>query len=235
MKYPGCSIFHRFAALTLVALAFGIAPSATALAQTIDEVIIPRKTEVFITLERSISTRTASVGDKFFGLVSVPLTQDDKIVVPVGSYILGHVDSTRRAPRVKGEGELVLRFDTVILPDGTTREMRAAVVSAEGHHTDKTDEEGTIQAPGEQGEDTAKGAAAGATAGGTIGAIAGRSWKGAGIGLGAGAATGAVIGALKRNKEVVLPKGSSITVVLDKDIRFVKPAPHKSGQPLGEE
>ena len=233
MRFSKTASGH-FAPQILILIALTASTLWTVLAQTIDEVTIPRKTEVFITLEKSISTRTAAVGDKFFGQVSVPITQNDKIVVPVGSYIIGHVDSIRRAPRVKGQGELTLRFDTVILPDGTTREMRAAVSSAEGYETDKTSEEGKIQASGESTEDTAKGTAAGAATGGTIGSIAGRSWKGAGIGAGIGAATGAVVGILKRNKEVMLPKGSSVTIILDNDIRFVRPAPVKTGEKLTE-
>ncbi|RPJ80685.1 MAG: hypothetical protein EHM18_18105 [Acidobacteria bacterium] len=200
-------------------------------AQIIDDLTISRKTEIFITLERSISTRTASTGDKFYGRIAVPVTANDKIVIPVGSYIIGHVDTSKEAPRVRGKAELGLKFDTVILPDGTTREMKAVIGSAEGYET-ATDEQGKIRASGAQGEDVGKGAVAGGTIGGTLGGIGTRSLKGVGIGAGAGAATGAIIGALKKNKEVDLPKGTSITVVLDSDIRFARPAPPSQGKPL---
>ncbi len=227
-------IVRRTVVLFLLFAACSVGPLVEVLAQTIDEVTIPKKTEIFITLERSISSRTASTGDKFFGLVAVPITQNDKIVVPVGTYILGHVDSFRRAPRVKGQGELILRFDTVILPDGTTREMRAALSSAEGYETDKTTEEGKVHAAGDQTEEVAKKAATGAGTGAVVGSIAKHSWSGAGIGAGVGAATGAVLGVFKRNNDVNLPKGSSVTIVLDNDIRFVKPSPVKQGEPLGQ-
>jgi len=200
-------------------------------AQTIDELTIPRKTEIFITLERTISTRTASTGDKFFGRIAVPVTANDKIVIPVGSYIIGHVDISKQAPRVRGKAELGLKFDTIILPDGTTRDMEAMLGSAEGYET-ATDEEGKIRASGGEGDVVGKGAVAGGTIGGTMGGIGTRSLKGVGIGAGAGAATGAIIGALRKNKEVDLPRGTSITVILDSDIRFTKPASPSQGKPL---
>jgi len=201
-------------------------------AQTIDDLTITRKTEIFITLERSISTRTASSGDKFYGRIAVPVTQNDKIVVPVGSYIIGHVDTSKEAPRLRGKAELGLKFDTIILPDGTTRDIQAVVGSAEGYENTSPSEEGKIQASGGQGEAAGKGAVAGGTIGGTLGGIGTRSLKGVGIGAGAGAATGAIIGALRKNKEVDLPRGTSITVILDTDIHFTKPAPPSQGKPL---
>ncbi|RPI29117.1 MAG: hypothetical protein EHM61_02670 [Acidobacteria bacterium] len=201
-------------------------------AQTIDNVTISKKTEIFITLERSISSRTASTGDKFYGRIAVPVTVNDKIVLPVGSYVIGHVDTSKEAGRLRGKAELGLKFDTIILPDGTTRDIRAVLASAEGYETGSPDEEGKIQASGGQAEDIGKGTLAGGTVGGTIGGLGSRSWRGVGIGAGAGAATGAIIGALKKNREVDLPKGASITVVLDSDIRFAKPEPPSQGKPL---
>ncbi len=201
-------------------------------AQTIDELTIPKKTEIFITLERSISTRTASTGDKFYGRIAVPVTANDKIVLPVGSYIIGHVDTSKEAPRLRGKAELGLKFDTIILPDGTTRDIEAVVAAAEGYESSSTNEEGKIQASGGQSGDVGKGAVAGGTIGAAAGGWGSHSWKGVGIGAGAGAATGAIIGALKKNQEVDLPKGASITVLLDNDIRFTKPAPPAQGKPL---
>lgn len=202
-------------------------------AQTIDELTIPKKTEIFITLERSISTRTATAGDKFYGQIAVPLTANDKIVVPVGSFIIGHVDITKEAPRLRGKAELGLRFDTIILPDGTTRDIQAILESAEGYETAAPNEEGKVSASGGQAETVGKGALAGGSIGMLGGGLANRgSWKGVAIGGGVGAATGAIVGALMKNKEVDLPRGSSITVILDNDIRFTKPAPPSQGKPL---
>ncbi|MFB3906569.1 MAG: hypothetical protein ACE15E_24270 [Acidobacteriota bacterium] len=201
-------------------------------AQTIDEVTIPKKTEIFITLERSISTRTASAGDKFYGRITVPVTANDKIVIPVGSYIIGHVDTVKEAPRLRGNAQLGLKFDTIILPDGTTRDIAGVLSSAEGYENATSSEEGKIQPQGGQGDEIGKGTVAGGTVGGTLGGVGTRSLKGVGIGAGAGAATGLLIAALRKNKEVDLPRGTSITVMLDNDIRFTRPIPPSQGKPL---
>jgi hypothetical protein len=200
--------------------------------QTIDELVIPRKTEIFVTLERRISTKTAAAGDKFYGRIAVPITQNDQVVIPVGSYVIGHIDSAREAGRVRGKASLALKFDTIILPNGTTREMRAVLSSAEGYETAPPSEEGSLEGEGVRPEDVARGAVTGASIGTTVGVVGTRSLKGAGIGAGAGAATGAVIGALRKNQEVDLPRGSSITVVLDTDVRFVRPGPDNPRDPL---
>jgi len=198
-------------------------------AQTIDDVVIPRKTELFIRLERSISSRTATAGDKFYGRIAVPVTINDHIIIPSESYVIGHVESAKEAGRVRGTGALGLRLDTVILPDGTTRELQATLSSAEGYETSQPNEEGKVKAQSDQGSVAAESGVKGASVGAVTGGVTRHSWSGVGMGAGIGAATGAVLGVLKKNNEVNLPSGSSITVVLDSDVRFVKPATKQEG------
>ncbi len=220
-----------------------LALSGLCLGQTIDEVVIPRKTEMFITLERALNTKTVSPGDSFFGLVAVPFTQNDKIVIPAGSYVKGQVETAKKPGRINGTGELTLRFNLLILPDGTTREFQAMASSAEGYETKGGSEEGKIKAESNQASDVGKGAIYGAPIGASVGAVAGvgsnndrTDWSrvrtGAVVGAGGGAAVGALVGLLLRNTQVDLAKGTVITVVLDKDVRFVKPAPETPKKPL---
>lgn len=206
--------------LRLLCLMFSL---GVVLAQTLDEVVIPAKTEIFLTLERTVSTRTASAGDKFYGRVAVPLTLEDRIVIPAGAYIIGHVDHSKKPGSVKGKAQIELKFDTIILPDGTTRQIRAVAESAEGYQSDPRDEEGKIEASGSQGRETAETAAGGAVTGGVIGGVATRSWKGMGVGSAIGAAGGAIAGVFKKGEDVVLPKGTSVTIQLHESVRFVRP------------
>ena len=206
-----------------VAWAVLIVACATSFAQTLDDAVIPRKTEIFVQLKRSLNTKIARTGDRFHGQVEVPVTVEDKIIIPKGSFIIGHVDVSRTGGRVKGKPEMRLLFDTVILPGGTTRDIRAVLASAEGQKLDETREDGTIQGQGGQTGEVAGTATKGAIPGAGIGAIAG-GWKGVGIGGAAGAATGALIGLLKKGKPVYLPRGSSIIIQLENDIQFVKPS-----------
>ena len=202
----------------------------------LDGVVIPRKTDLFIELMRSINSKTAQVGDKFSATVQVPVTLNDTIIIPVGSYVIGHVEDRKAAGYVKGKAQMLLGFDTVILPDGTTRQIRAVVQSADKYSSDPADETGRVEAPGNQGKEVAvgaaKGAATGAITGATIGIFNGRTMRGAGIGSLMGAAGGALIGLLDKGEEVELPKGAGLTIQLQDDIEFVKPEPVNRGQTL---
>lgn len=209
----------------MVIAAFLLLSATLAQGEPIDTAVIPAKTEIFVRLQRTINTKTATDGDKFHGEIEVPVTAGDQIIIPVGSYIIGHVDLSRQAGRLKGKSELRLVFDSVILPDGVTRQIRAVVQSAESERTKPGDEEGTLQGGGGQASETAGGAAGGAIAGGVTGGLGTRSWSGAGVGAAIGAAAGGLIGALKKGEDVVLQRGSSITVQLEDDIAFAKPKP----------
>jgi len=133
---------------------------------------------------------------------------------------------------LKGQAELILGFDTIILPDGTTRNIEAVVQSAEGARTTSSDEEGRLTASGDQGKATAAGATGGAIAGGTIGAISDRSFKGMGVGAAIGSGVGALLGLFKKGDDIVLEKGTTLVIQLRDDIRFVKPRPPARGTPL---
>lgn len=206
-----------------------LALSTTLSAQSLDDAVIPRKTEVFFTLERSLSTKTASSGDKFYGRVSVPITHNDQVVIPVGSYLIGHVDTSRKPGYLRGKSKIALTFDTIILPDGTTRKLEAVLQSAEGYETDLRSEKGEIQPEGNQPSKTIGGAARGGVMGAVIGVMASGGLKGAGVGGAIGAAAGALAGLFQKGEHVTLPKGSSIIVQLESDVRFVKPTPPRRG------
>ena len=202
------------------------------LGQKLDDLVIAQKTEIFLTLQRTISTQTAQSGDKFSGQIAVPVTSDDQIIIPVGSYVIGHVEMAESPGHLKGRGQLILGFDTIILPDGTTRNIEATVQSAEGEKTDPIDEEGKLTALGAQGKETAAGAVGGAVAGGTIGAISDGSFKGMAVGAVIGSGIGALMDLFKKGDEVVLEKGATLVIQLRDDIRFVKPRPPTLGTPM---
>src|SRR5713101_10108091 len=78
------------------------------------------------------------------------------------------------------------------------------------------DSEGKVTSPGGKGKDA--GTIAETTAAGAgIGAIAGRA-KGLGIGAGIGAAAGLAAVLLTRGPEAELPRGSTLDVVLERDL-----------------
>lgn len=208
----------------------------TNMAQSLDGVVLPAKTDIFVRLQRSLNSKTVSPGDKFSTLVEVPVTVDDQIVIPVGSYMLGHVASKETAGYIEGKANLVLIFDTVILRNGVTRQLRAHVQSAEGYQSNPENEDGELVAEGNQGEEVAVGAATGAVIGlitaGTATVFSRGHPRAFEIGPGIGAAGGALLALLKKGDEVELPRGTSLTIQLQEAVEFVKPQPRSSRQRL---
>jgi len=227
-------MFYQIALLVIFSAFLG-----TGVAQSLDGVILPAKTDIFVRLQRSLNSKTVSPGDKFATLVEVPVAVDDRIVIPVGSYMLGHVSSKETAGYIEGKANLVLVFDTVILRNGVTRQLRAHVQSAEGYESNPESEEGELVAGGNQGEEVAVGAATGAVIGlitaGTAQVFGRGGPRAFELGPGIGAAGGALLGLLKKGEEVELPRGSSLTIQLQEEVEFVKPQPRSRGQRLDKQ
>jgi type IV secretion system protein VirB10 len=203
------------------------APRAASNGQTIT---VPAGTRLGVTMENGISTNSAKPGDSVYFRTSFPVTMNNKVVIPVGSYLRGEVTESKRPGRVKGKGELRIRLNTLILPNGYTVDL-----NAEPHSTDaggtKTDSEGKITGPGGKGKD-AETIATTTVAGAGIGAIAGGG-KGAGIGAGIGGLAGLAAVLLTRGPDAQLPRGSSMDLVLERDLQLESEQVHYTnvGQP----
>lgn len=182
------------------------------------QVIVPTGTRIGVVLENGISTATAKPGDSVYFRTSFPITINNKVVVPVGSYLRGEISDSKRPGRVKGKGELRLRLNTLIFPNGYTVDMNAEPHSTDSGSQTTTDSEGKITGPGGKGADVQKVATA-TIAGAGIGAIAGGG-KGAGIGAGTGGLVGLAAVLLSRGPEAQLPRGSSMDLVLEHDLQL---------------
>lgn len=185
---------------------------------------VPTGTRIPLSLINSVSTRSAAPGDRVYLETTFPIFVDGKIVVPPGSYVLGTITSTKRPGRVKGKGEMHLRFDSLTLPNGVTRDFRARVGGLDGGLRDGLDrEEGTIKGDSDKGSDVMTGIGTTVT-GGQLGALgglaAGNVGRGAGVGLAGGAAAGLATILLTRGPDVVLPTGTNLELVTDRPLSF---------------
>jgi hypothetical protein len=178
-------------------------------------IMIPSGTRIGVTLENGISTATAKAGDSVYFRTSFPVTMNNKVVMPVGSYLRGEITESKRPGHVKGRGELRMKLNTLILPNGYTVDLNAAPHSTDASQT-KTDSEGKMTGPGGKGKD-AETVATTTAAGAGIGAIAGGA-KGLGIGAGVGAVGGLAAVLLSRGPEAQLPRGSSMDLVLEHEL-----------------
>src|SRR6266852_6180619 len=182
-----------------------------------EKIIVPSGTRVGVVLQNGISTHSAKAGDSVYLQTSFPITQSNRIVIPVGSYLRGELLEAKRPGRIKGRGEFRMRLDTLILPNGYTVDLRAAPRSADSGGNETTDSEGKVTGGGNKGKKAGTVVSTTATGAG-IGAIASRSAKGAGIGAGIGAAAGLAAVLLSRGPEAELPRGSTMDIVLEREL-----------------
>lgn len=187
-------------------------------------VTVPRGTRVPLALINSVSTKHAAVGDKIYLESVYPVVVDGRIMIPPGTYVSGSVTSSKRPGRVKGKGELYLRFEHMILPNGTMRDFTGRIGQLDGRSPEGFErEEGKISSEGSKGEDAgtvAQTTAAGASVGVLAGAAANNAGMGVGLGAAAGAAAGLASVLLTRGPDATLERGTQLDMVLDRDLYF---------------
>jgi hypothetical protein len=181
-----------------------------------EKITVPAGTRVAVVLENGISTRSAKPGDSVYFHTNFPITQSNRIIIPVGSYLRGELTESKRPGRVKGRGEFRMRLNTLIFPNGYTVNLKAAPRSADSGGKETMDSEGKVTGPGGKGKDVGTVAETTATGAG-IGAIASGA-KGAGIGAGIGGLAGLAAVLLTRGPEAELPRGSTLDIVLEREI-----------------
>jgi hypothetical protein len=185
---------------------------------------ITEGTHVPLSLINSISTKNAIPGDRVYLETVFPILADGRIVIPPGSYVMGTITDIHRPGKVKGRGEFHLRFDSLTLPNGTTRDFRAHVSGLDGRASEELDrKEGTIRSEGNKAGDVktvGETAAAGASIGALAGSVTHAPGMGSAIGAGAGAAVALAGILLTRGPEAVLAKGTTVEMILDRQVQF---------------
>src|SRR5215510_3953521 len=180
------------------------------------KLVVPSGTRLAVVLENGISTRSAKAGDSLYFHTAFPVTQNNQVVIPVGSYLRGSLLESKRPGRIKGHGEFRMRLESLILPNGYTVDLLAAPRSADTGGKETTDSEGKVTGEGGKGKDVGTVATTTVTGAG-IGAIAGGG-KGAGIGAGIGGLAGLGAVLLTRGPEAELARGTTLDIVLEREL-----------------
>jgi hypothetical protein len=178
---------------------------------------VPTGTNLPLVLHNGISTHSAKVGDPVYFETLFPIMIAGRVVIPAGSYVSGEVTETKRAGRVKGRAELMIKLNTLILTNGYMVNLNAVPRSAGTGGGEKVDNEGKVVGDSNKAGDVgtvAKTTAAGAG----IGGLATQGAKGVGIGAGVGAAAGLMAVLLTRGPDAELPRGTTVDVTLNRPI-----------------
>ena len=187
-----------------------------------DQVVVPIGTRLPLLLRNGVNTRTAKPGDSVYFETSYPIAVNNKIAIPLGTFVRGQILEAKRPGRIKGRGEFRIALEQMTYPNGYTIDLRATPSSVDRDGQEGVDSEGKIKGTSSKGRDTATvlvasggGAYIGALAGGIANGAPGR---GALIGGGA-AGIGALIAILAtRGPEAELPRGTAIDVIFDRPL-----------------
>jgi type IV secretion system protein VirB10 len=201
-----------------------VVPPDSRVAAANAKIEVAADTTIPMILMNTINTRSAYVGQAIYCESIYPITVRNHIVIPKGSSIRGTVTEVIRPGHLKGRAQLGLRFDELILPNGATRHLRASLAGFGSEGDDRfKPKEGQIEGGGSKGKDAgtiARTTIPGAEIGTIVGAAKGAPLEGLGIGSAAGAAAGVAWILATRGKEIVLPHGTSLELLLSQPVDF---------------
>jgi hypothetical protein len=155
---------------------------------------LPTGTRIRVTVDQSISSKDAKLGQSVVASVSEDVTSNGKVVIPKGSHAKLVVSAVQGSGRLSTPAKLWLRLKSV--------EVRGKT------YTIATSSAGRTM--GGKGKRDAEFIGGGAGAGALIGGLAGGG-KGAAIGAAAGAGAGTAGAAATGKKEVVFPAETHLT------------------------
>lgn len=163
--------------------------------------VVPAGTDLVVTVDQTLSSKSSKTGQTFLATVAQPVTVDGKTAIPKGSSVAGTVVTAKEKGKIKGEGQLALK-------------LRSITIHGQNYMIDTGTLDSTVKGKGKRTAVTTGGGAAG---GALIGGLAGGG-KGAGIGALVGAGAGFVGGAFTGNKQIEIPAETPLTFTLSKSL-----------------
>jgi hypothetical protein len=164
-------------------------------------IVVDAGTQLVVSVDQDVSTKTNSTGDHFAAFLAAPVTVDGVVALPKGAKVDGTVVNAAQAGRVKGGAALSVTLDSI-----TVNGNKYSISTSTYAQTSKG-----------RGQRTAVGAGGGAAAGAIIGGLAGGG-KGAAIGLLAGGGAGTAGAAYTGNRDLTIPAETRVRLRLRKPL-----------------
>jgi hypothetical protein len=185
-------------------------------------ITIPAGTKLPLVLRNGVSSRTAKPGDSIYFETIYPVAQEERIVIPMGTFVRGELLDIKRPGKVKGRGEIRIRLLAMTFPNGHVVSLDATPSSLDNGGRERVDSEGRVMGDSSIGHDlailgitTGGGAYVGLLSTLFTGSSPGRSTAiGGGVGLAAGIAT--VL--LTRGPEAELPRGTTMDFTFNRPL-----------------
>ena len=169
------------------------------------EVELPAGTEMQVRLVQSVGSAQSSAGEKFEATLHAPVVLENKVVLPKGTTLRGHVTRAVASGRLKTPARVSITLDTLVW-EGQSYPINTSTVSRAARSHKKRN-------LALIGGGSGVGALIGGIAGGGTGAL---------IGAGAGAAAGTAGAYATGKKDVLLPAESLLTFRLQGPVKIKK-------------
>ena len=166
--------------------------------KTYEELVVSAESVIGLQSDTTVTSERARVEDRVEARVTRDVKVGDRVAIPAGARAIGYVTQVERGGKFKEQAKLAIRFQTIVLADGTRLPISTAAVERSGDG---------------KGNSTAAKMGGGAVAGTILGAILGGG-KGAAIGGMAGAGAGAAAVEAGDRSTATLRAGEPITVRL---------------------
>jgi len=188
---------------------------------------IPSGQKFILRLETAIHTHSTRKGERVEFTTAADVLVENQVVIPNRSRVRATVTKAKRAGRLFGRAEVRLRFDEVLLVDGTAFPLRATITRVGFDPVDAKD--GTPKIKGEAGTGGNIGTVAqGGLQGAVIGVLS-AGVKGAMYGSAAGAAIALAGMILRRGPDLDLPRDTMFEARFDQSLA-VPPAVAKRAE-----
>ena len=180
-------------------------------------ITIPAGTHLLMKLISPLHTTSSTPGSAVYLETAFPVVENNRVVIPEHTRVLGVVADERRPGRVQGRAQMRLRFTQLILPDNRELSVFGSLQSLPGSSRNRTvNNEGTLE-PVDQIDADVYTVAKTTGAGVLVGSI-----RHVGIGVGQAALIGAGLGLAKvlftRGDEISLPVGARVEMVLQRPL-----------------
>jgi hypothetical protein len=117
-------------------------------------VTVPAGTKLLMQLRSGVNTKTAKPGDGVYLETNFPVSIENVMAIPPGTYVQGVIDNVKRSGRIKGRAEVLFHFTTLIFPSGYTISVPGSVNDVPGADNGRVvNKEGSVQADGTKGKD----------------------------------------------------------------------------------